>query len=72
MNNKRYAIPARLDADRTAKPLNKIKVTLPMGQCFYGVKSFHRPELITDECEKIYLFPEPENAPDTIKDYPNS
>ena len=40
------AKPARLDADKTAKPLTKIGIKLDPNHCFYGVKERHKPMTI--------------------------
>ncbi len=53
---KNDAVPARLDADGTAKPLNKIAVQLNPQNCFYGVMKHHNPELVTETGEKIKLY----------------
>ena len=51
------AKPARLDADKTAKPLTKIGIKLDPNHCFYGVKERHDPQLINNETgEKIPLY----------------
>lgn len=51
------AKPARLDADKTAKPLTKIGVKMNPNHAFYGVKEYHDPQLINNETnEKIPLY----------------
>lgn len=49
--------PARLDADRTAKPLTVIGVYMDPNHCFYGIKPFHNPLLINRQTgERIPLY----------------
>lgn len=50
------AVPARLDADGTAKGINKIAAHVGEGHCYYGVKPFHHPELVVGEGQKIPLY----------------
>lgn len=48
---------ARLDADRSAKPLTVIGVYMNPNHCFYGIKPYHNPLLINRQTgERIPLY----------------